>query len=218
MTLKNHLLQLYKTVYSKFPIKFEYISELENLIRNCKTILDVGCGSNSPLKHFPKQFYCIGVDKFEPWLKSSKNKKIHDKYIQLDVLKINQEFEENSFDCVVALDLIEHLTKEEGNLLLKRIEKIAKKKIIIFTTNGFVPQGVYDNNPWDVHKSGWTVNEMKKRGFKVIGINGWKFLKGEYGLLKFKPRFFWFGIAHLTQLFVRNYPAKAFQILCVKEK
>ena len=98
------------------------------------------------------------------------------------------------------------------------MEKIAKNKVIIMTPNGFLPQGIYYNNPWQVHKSGWTVKEMKKRGYKVIGINGWKPLRGECARLRFWPKYFWLRISEITQFFVRNKPEKAFQILCVKTK
>jgi hypothetical protein len=98
------------------------------------------------------------------------------------------------------------------------MESIAKKRVLIFTPNGFVAQREYDNNPWQVHKSGWTAEEMKQRGYDVIGINGAKSLRGEFALSKIKPRFLGFIISRITQMFVRNKPEKAFQILCIKIK
>lgn len=218
MALKYFLLMFYNKIYPKFPLKFDYLSELQKALQNCGTILDVGCGSNSPIRNLSSNRYCVGIDIFEPWLNESEVEKIHDKYYKLDVLKLDSKFKEKSFDSVIALDLLEHLTKEQGSELLEKMEKIARMRIIIFTTNGYNPQHESDNNPWNVHKSGWTIKEMKHRGYDVIGINGWKYIKGEYGLLKFRPKFFWFFIAQITQLFVRNRPKKAFQILCVKEK
>ncbi|MBU4242294.1 MAG: SAM-dependent methyltransferase, partial [Nanoarchaeota archaeon] len=123
----------------------------------------------------------------------------------------------NSFDCVLASDLIEHLTKEEGNKLIKMMEKIAKKRVIIFTPNGFLPQGEFNKNPWQVHKTGWTVEEMQKKGYKIIGINGIKSLRKEFTTIKYKPRFFWTIISDLTQIWTRNHPKYAFQILCIKD-
>ena len=201
MALKYYLIMFYNKLYPKFPLKFDYLSELQKSLLNCSTILDVGCGSNSPIKNLSTNHYSVGVDIFEPWLNKSEVEKIHDKYYKLDVLKLDSKFKEKSFDCVIALDLIEHLTKEQGYELLEKMEKIAKKRIVIFTTNGYNPQHESDNNPWNVHKSGWTIKEIEQQGYNVIGINGWKYIKGEYGLLKFRPKFFWFLIAHLTQLF-----------------
>ena len=217
MAVKKQFQNLYYKLYAKFPLKFDYLFELEKNLKNCNSILDVGCGSNSPLRHVSKVDYCVGVDIFEPWMNKSENNKIHNKYYKLDVLKLDSAFTEKSFDCVVALDLLEHFTKEEGNKLLKIVEKIAKQKVIVFTTNGYNPQHESDNNPWNVHKSGWTVSEMEQKGYQVIGINGLKILKGEYGLLKFRPKFIWFVVTIVTQFLVRNHPKRAFQILCVKE-
>jgi len=97
------------------------------------------------------------------------------------------------------------------------MEEIATKKVIIFTPNGFLPQGEYDNNPWQIHHSGWDVEEMQDLGYNIIGINGWKPLRGEYARINYKPLFLWTLLSDITQLFVRNNPKYAFQILCVKE-
>ncbi len=135
----------------------------------------------------------------------------------MNVLNIDKKFKEKSFDCVIALDIIEHLNKKDGLRLLELMEKIAIKKVIIFTPNGFLPQGAYDKNKFHVHKSGWTYNEMKKYSYNVIGINGFKHLRGEYSTLKYSPRFLWTIISDITQLITKYYPKYAFQILCVKK-
>jgi len=209
------LKEIVKTTYLKiFPT---YPVELEKAVGTCKSLLDVGCGSSSPIKSFSNKIYSAGVDAFKPSIDKSKKLRIHNKYYQMSVLNINK-FKPGSFDCVLASDLIEHLSKEEGIKLILLMEKIAKEKVIIFTPNGFLPQGEYDKNPHQVYKSGWTASEMKNRGYKVIGINGWKLLRGEYTSLKFKPNYLWRFISDITQVFLRNNPENAFQILCIKNK
>ncbi len=215
MKLKRALVTIYKNVYLKF-FRF-FIYELGRELDECKSVLDLGCGSSSPLKLFRKKFYSVGVDISKSSVEESKKRGIHNEYFVLDVLNIDKKFSPNSFDCVIALDLIEHLEKQQGIDLIKMMEKIAKKKVIIFTPNGFLPQGEYRGNKWQVHKSGWSVKEMRERGYKVIGINGWKSLRGEKALLRFRPQFFWKIVSDITQLFVRNRPEKAFQILCIKD-
>jgi len=195
-----------------------YEQELELSLKGCKTILDIGCGNSSPIKSFSKNIYSVGVDAFSPNIEKSKRSGIHNKYFNIDVMGIGKKFKPDSFEGVLASDLIEHLTKKEGIKLIEMMEKIAKKKIIIFTPNGFLPQGEHDENPWQVHKSGWKVKEMKNRGYKVIGINGLKFLRGESASIKFWPKPLWKIISDITQLFVRNNPKRAYQILCIKDK
>lgn len=212
--------KLLKKIKSKYYnlVFAPYSTELEKLIENSETILDVGCGANSPIQHFRKKIYSVGIDVFEPALSVSRIKKIHNEYYQMNVLDIDKEFPENFFDCVLASDLIEHLTKKEGLELIQKMEKIAKKKIIIFTPNGYLPQGECENNPYQEHKSGWTSEEMKQKGYEVIGINGWKKLRGFKAEVVYSPNIMWNFISDITQFFVKRRPKYAFQILCVKKK
>jgi len=97
------------------------------------------------------------------------------------------------------------------------MEKLAKNKIVIITPNGFVPQKAYGGNPWQKHKSGWTSKEMRKRGFKVVGLRGWKGFRGELSYLKYNPKILFYILSTITQFFVRNNPDYAFQIICTKK-
>ncbi len=194
-----------------------FINELERALQGCESVLDLACGASSPLQHLTRNFFLVGCDRFKPALEKSRRAGIHDQYIQLDVVDLDGRFPAKSFDCVLALDLIEHLEKEEGARLIAAMEKIAKRRVIIFTPNGFLPQGEFSGNPWQVHRSGWSVTEMKGKGFQVIGVMGWKRLRGDKGGLKFSPKGFWSLISALTQVFIKRRPEQAFQILCSKE-
>lgn len=201
---------LYRMV---FP---SYEEELEKAVGDCRSLLDVGCGNDSPIKRFSKKLYSVGVDSFKPAIKESRKKGIHNEYCNINVLDIGKKFKKRSFECVLASDLIEHLTKKDGFKLINLMERIASKRVIIFMPNGFLPQGVHENNPYQVHRSGWTAEEMRKRGYNVVGINGYKRLRGSCASLKYKPMLLWLLISDMTQLFIRNKPKYAFQILCVK--
>lgn len=204
---------LFKDLYNQYTD----ILKREILGSNCQTLLDVGCGSDSPVKHFSKMLqYSVGIDSFKLSIDKSKSAGIHSEYKLMDVLKVGRIFKKNSFDCVVALDLIEHLRKEDGIKLIELMEKIARKRVIIFTPNGFLSQREYDGNKFQVHLSGWTVEEMRAKGYKVIGINGWKPLMGERANIVWWPRFFWKKISLFSQVFTENSPKRAFQILCIK--
>ena len=92
-------------------------------------VLDVGCGCESPLQHLRKKpGRMIGVDGFEPSIEASRSKGLHSDYAVSDLLKIGEIFPSKSFDCVVALDVIEHFTEENGLKLLKAMESLGKKK------------------------------------------------------------------------------------------
>lgn len=88
---------------------------LEKELIGCESVLDLGCGNDSPL-NFLNLPYSIGVDIYLPALLESKEKEIHDEYILGDITKI--EFKENSFDAIVMTAVLEHLPKDEGFLLI----------------------------------------------------------------------------------------------------
>jgi len=209
-----HLSTLSKKIYRS--IFRDYQWELGHQIKDCRSILDLACGYPSPLAPFLQNKYSEAVDLHAPATQKSQAAEIHNKYHQINVLDIGKHFPDKSFDCVVALDLIEHLPKEDGKKLINLMENIAKKKIIIVTPNGFLPQKSYDNNELQEHVSGWTVAEMRQAGFQIIGINGYKNLRGELAKLKYKPEWFWMRISDISQLVTRRWPNKAFELLCVK--
>ena len=188
------------------------VRELERTLTGCKRILELGCGESSPLLYLAQRFHIEGLDVFEPWLNRCVEKGLLKRGHLGDVREIDSLFEENSFDAVVALDLIEHLEKEEGLKLIEDMKRISSNKVIIFTPNGFVHQSG-DDNPWMEHKSGWTVDEFEQHGFKVTGTYGWKALRGEYAALKYRPRFFWGALSEATQLlYSHNHPRSAFSL------
>jgi SAM-dependent methyltransferase len=198
-------------------IERKYEEELEEAVGDCRSLLDVGCGSDSPIQTFSGKLDAVGVDLFDASLAKSADRKIHNRYVQADVRALADHFAERSFDCVLASEVIEHLTKEEGERFLGTLERIARRRVIVFTPNGFLPQGQWESNPWQVHKSGWSVEDMRQRGYRVIGLRGWKPLRGECATIRFRPKFLWLFLSSLTQRWVRNRPEKAFQILCIKD-
>lgn len=195
--------------YLYYYFLFRNLSEM-------KSVLDVGCGSNSPLSKISKKPYSVGFDLFEPSLKKSKKQRIHTKYVVGNILELEKHFKNRAFDCVIGLDIIEHFTKKEGNKLLATMEDVAKSKVIVFTPNGFVKQSVYDNNIYQIHKSGWTVTDFQKRGYRVFGLRGPRWLRGEYASIKYKPWFFWGLVAFLTEPFYVFFPKSAYHLFAVK--
>lgn len=169
------------------------------------------------MKIFSGKFYLVGIDAYKPSIEKSMKKGIHNEYFNLTFSELNK-FGSGTFDCLVALDVIEHLKRDDGRRFLDNIERIAKKKIIVFTPNGFVPQKEHDNNPWQIHRSGWSIKEMRKRGYSVVGINGLKSLRGEQAVIRFNPKPLWHLISILTQYIVRNHPDLAYEILYIKNK
>jgi ubiquinone/menaquinone biosynthesis C-methylase UbiE len=203
----------------KILVKFGdslYYSSLQKELNNMKTVLDVACGARSPLSEFKKTFYSVGIDIFKPSIERSKKAKLHDDYRVGNVLNLGKYFKKKSFDAVVALDIIEHLEKKDGLRLLEQMEKIAKKKVIILTPYGFTQQHPYEENPYQIHKSGWYPKEFIKKGYKVLGMRGLRFIRGEYATIKYKPWFLWGIISVLSQYVTLMFPEISYQLLAVK--
>ncbi|MDW8465034.1 MAG: class I SAM-dependent methyltransferase [Chloroherpetonaceae bacterium] len=196
----------------------EYFLRLEAEVLSAgTTLLDVGCGGSSPIRFFShKLHYAVGVDAFLPAIEQSRAHKIHHEYRQMDVLALETAFPPQSFDVVVALDVIEHFEKADGYQLIASMERIARRKVIIFTPNGFQPQGDFNDNPYQLHRSGWTVKDMRALGYSVSGMSGYKPLRGAHSEVKWKPKLFWHRVSVLTQPLVRHIPHLAYQLFCVK--
>ena len=188
------------------------------LIDGCDSLLDVGCGGNSPIAGFNTEIrYSVGVDVHIESIEKSKDKGIHTDYVQSNILEIGELFPPSSFDCVTLLEVIEHLPQMEGERLLKQCEIIAKYRVIVSTPNGFVPQDPEPNNPFMAHVSGWSSRYFRDRGYEVKGMAGCKHLRGKLMLPRWRPYFIFERISLLTESWFINHSDHAYQILCSKD-
>jgi SAM-dependent methyltransferase len=196
------------------------IKEINRVVESsCESLLDVGCGPNSPLQHLRfRPGRLVGIDACSAAVEQSRALGIHDDCVQMSALGIREFFGAESFDCVLALEVIEHLREEDALALISRMEQSAKGIVITSTPNGFFPQEGTPENPWQEHRSGWTPKRMEAMGYYVIGLGGLKCLRGKKAQMRWPPRPFWRLISILSQVAVRGRPEYAFEILCVKKK
>jgi hypothetical protein len=199
------------------PASLALVLELRRTLRGCRTILDLGCGWNSPAKFLHEPEVLVGVDGYKPDLDKAKLHGTHDEYVSGDVRGAAALFPGRKFDACIAMDVIEHLTKDDGLQMLRSMEQLAGKRVVIFTPNGFVPQFSEDGN-LQQHLSGWEVAEMQKMGYEVVGMHGPKGLRGEKAMLKYRPRPVW-SLASVIghYLYTRQRPETAFSIFCTKK-
>jgi 2-polyprenyl-3-methyl-5-hydroxy-6-metoxy-1,4-benzoquinol methylase len=193
-----------------------FYKTLQNSLKNCKNVLDVGCGENSPLGKVKKSFYSEGVDIFDPSLSKSKKYKIHDKYKNADIRNLGKLYKEKSFDAVIALDVIEHFKKSTAKKIIKDIEKIAIKKVILLTPNGFYPQDTIGGNPYQVHYSGWSRDDLEHMGYKVKGLRGLKYLRGDYANIRYRPWVIWGGLSFVTEPILHLFPSLSYHLFATK--
>jgi ubiquinone/menaquinone biosynthesis C-methylase UbiE len=142
----NCLTNLPKKIYRKLFGAYMLSSLLSKQIEDEWTILDVGCGRTSSLKGVEKGAYRVGLDIYRPYILKIRRLSVHDDYVLGDAMAL--PFKSNSFDCAVATEILEHLTKHDGLRMIKEIERVVKKKILMTTPNGFLPTYAGpDDNP-----------------------------------------------------------------------
>jgi len=185
------------------------LAELEG----AETILDLGCGPCSIVGR-RKSGRAYGVDIYEPYLAHAQQYHTHDLYVQDDIL--NLRCLPKSFDVVLMSEVLEHLDKGHGLVLLAMAEEWARRKVVVKVPNGYVPQPAFDGNPYQEHRSAWTLDDLQSLGYTVSGASGWKPLRGSEGKVKLWPYFFGDRISDVTQLAVRHRPRLAFQLFAVK--
>jgi hypothetical protein len=203
-----------------FGVSFEqYFLALKETIvdGSCDSLLDIGCGEKSPIFRVSTSIArTTGVDSHLPSIERSRAAGIHTDYVQMNITDVGSSFETRSYDCVVALDVVEHFDKEDGLRLLDAMERIARKKVVVFTPNGFVAQPATSDNPHQLHRSGWTAAEMRARGYEIVGIGGWRPLRGAYANPRIRPFWLTERLSLLTERFFESRPESAYQILCTK--
>lgn len=200
----------------KNPNILALIQQLRSVLRGCQTVLDVGCGNGSPMRYVAGP-HLVGVDGYPPAIEEARAAKTHDEFIVGDVKQISKQFPGRRFDACVALDVIEHLQKEDGWRMLEAMEALATKRVVIFTPNGFVPQHS-QNGDLQEHLSGWTAEELRPRGYQVFGMCGPKSFRGEYHQIKYQPRAGWaLASVFIDYLHTRSHPESGAAIFCVKK-
>jgi SAM-dependent methyltransferase len=206
--------ELFRVAYPHL-LHFAFLNTMRRELADCRSCLDIGCGSDSPIRHLRFE-YSVGLDGFEPVLNDAKRQQTHTEFLLAGALDLDRYFRPGQFDCCVAIDLIEHLSKEDGLQLIRSMERIARKKILLFTPNGFLPQHSHDGDLQE-HLSGWTADEMRQLGFRVYGMLGWKRLRGDYHQHRMKLKRLSGVLSLLSHLVLtRRHPQHAAALLCVK--
>ena len=198
------------------PSLLSFVSQIRSTLAGCQHVLDVGCGNASPMRFIVKT-HLTGLDGYAPALEEARRQGTHNEYYLGNVTQLGRLFTPRKFDACIALDVIEHLHKDDGWRMLEDMERLAIRRVVIFTPNGFVPQKSKDGDLQE-HLSGWTADEMRARGYRVLGMYGPKSWRGEYHRIKYQPRPFWVLLSIAAHyLYTRSHPEKAAAIFCVKD-
>lgn len=199
-------------------------TELARNLDGCSTVLDIGCGPSSPISRIGNFTKTVGVEPFEPYFDAATRNQTHSELIMCTIAEL--DFADRSFDAVILIDVIEHMDHSDGLLTLEKAERWARKKVIVNSPNGFVPQKSLDGNPLQEHRSGWSFEQMRQLGYRSVGLSGPKILRHEVESstmgndlltsIRFRPRLFWFIVAAILQPLTYRIPRVAFSLMSVK--
>ena len=200
------------------PAQILVMLDLRASLAGCSRVLDVGCGPNSPLQHFGIE-QLAGFDGWAPSLETARKNRTHQEFILGDIRQLASRVAPGQFDACIALDVIEHLPKDDGLGFLDALERSASRRVVLTTPNGFLPQGHTDADDLQTHRSGWDPADFTKRGYRVTGLLGPRCLRGEYHCLRHRPRLFFAILSLAAQLsWTRWAPGSAAALLACKSR
>ena len=143
------------------------------------SILDVGCGGtiyeNNREHDWWNYFNCrkrVGID---IWPREIEWRRTHfpsDMFLVMDALDVDRCFPEDSFDIVHCQNVVEHFPKDKACELIRKMEAIAKKQVILGTPIGFRQNmaELREKNPFEEHKCVFTEKELENLGYTMTTI------------------------------------------------
>lgn len=146
---------------------------LQTQITSNDIVLDIGSGNKQHQK-----FKCDKIISIDAWDKVEPD-------IIIDLNENRIPFEDKSIDVILMIDFIEHIEKQQGINRIKESKCIARKKIILLTplwwddnkTNTDNHNLWCYNNPFNYHKSLWTLDDFTgwERKVDIDGLENYFF-------------------------------------------
>lgn len=135
------------------------------------TMLDLGTEYGHSAEHIKKRWPdadIVGVEVHEPTLDACLEDRgyCYSGLVLADAVKHLETCE--PVDIVLAAEIIEHMTPEDGVTLIRLAAQKARKLAIITTPIGFQPHGPIDGNPHQEHISGWDRHDFEACGWRTF--------------------------------------------------
>jgi len=174
-----------------------YIPPKKNL-----KILELGCGYGSFLFFLKEYGYidCIGVDTSDEQLEMAHSLGI-DNVIKSDLMNFLLNAKDSSYEIIIAIDILEHFTKDEINIIANHLFRILTENGMIVThqPNATSPFGMRSRYGDFSHEIAFTRNSIKQ----IFSSNGFQDIRA----IEDKPiphSFFSIVRLILWELIVRN--------------
>ncbi|MDD5218329.1 MAG: class I SAM-dependent methyltransferase [Candidatus Omnitrophica bacterium] len=164
--------------YQFFDLRRREYGKLAGLFRNCRTILDLGCGTGDFLVHIKDK--AVGIDHNLDSVALAQKQRLP---VTLgDVLKT--PFESGSFDGIFCAHVIEHFDPEHALALLREIDRLLKPGGILVLQTPVLHRGFYNDfthvKPYHPEAILHYLSETRQTNLPKIG---------EYQVLKIRYRY-----------------------------
>lgn len=230
--------------YKKDAVEFDYFEErkgatahderrvreyiISKIPKDVNSILDVGCGNGWVAKEFlskGKQVYSLDISVTNP----AKVNKLYQsqKHFGIAADSFHLPFNDNSFDCVIASEIIEHVFDPAA--FIKELFRVVKKGGSLVITTPYKEKLIYylcihcnQKTPANAHIHSFDENKLRdiysgkdleSYKYKTFGNKALLFLR-THVILKFFPFWLWRIIDRLANR-IYNKPV---HIICVYKK
>ena len=138
---------------------------------NCKTALEVGIGWGNIGTYLKKEIPHLLIDGIEVWADYANNQWTNN-YENVWIADFCAYPINGHYDTILAIDVIEHLGKNGALYQIERLQKLARKVLVLSVPIIPYPQGAVFGNPYETHRSTWNVKEILGLGFELVAENG----------------------------------------------
>lgn len=169
----------YNKDYDQLPRWISYYLQIDSIISlNCKNILEVGIGNGLVSSYLKKYGLNITTCDFDKSL---------DPDVVADIRKL--PFKKNSFDCVYACEILEHIPYSNFKLALSELKRVTNKYVLVSIPS----PGIYFS--MNIRFNG--LKRLFKKEIVTLGFNIPPFLKKKV-----------FDGQHYWEIGFKNYPLK----------
>ena len=146
-------------------------------IRPVRSVVDVGCGVHPATWLHAERHYCVEPHpEYGDTLEREYGAKRTMTLLRCTWRDALLTLANSVVDTVLALDVIEHMTREDGLRFIAEAQALARQQVVVFTPWGAYPQDYddptrldfdgYHGLTWQTHKSAWTPDEFA--GWSII--------------------------------------------------
>lgn len=92
---------------------------------------------------------------------------VYDRMMIGDAMDILPTLPEAAYDLVMAIDILEHLTVEQGREFLAQLRRVAGRAALVSTPKQFCAQDI-EANPFENHRSVWSEQDLHQAGYSTV--------------------------------------------------